>query len=163
MWEYSHPEAITVGQNQRPYEIVGDICQICLRLMSVKRSVVEIWDWPHRKITVGQTINWVFRHCTAGHAEVTPLFDEQQFRDWLSVHMTACAIETGHFCPSCYCKEKIFMATTRRNTTRSMPFMQKVWLRNSSQQEKLRIPSPLKPFNCSCPFKEPAQYKSSMF
>ena len=117
----------------------------------------EDYSWPDYKL------GFPALHCQAC-GSYPPLFDEQQFRDWLSVHMTACAIETGHFCPSCYCKEKIFMATTRReHNAFNAVHAKKSGLRNSSQQEKLRIPSPLKPFNCSCPFKEPAQYKSSMF
>ncbi|MCV5900920.1 cytoplasmic protein, partial [Escherichia coli] len=81
----------------------------------------EDYSWPDYKL------GFPALHCQAC-GSYPPLFDEQQFRDWLSVHMTTCAIETGHFCPSCYCKEKIFYGHNPQGTQRvQCRSCKKVW------------------------------------
>lgn len=55
----------------------------------------EDYSWPDYKL------GYPALHCRAC-GSYPPLFDEQQFRDWLSVHLSTYAIEKGHFCPVCY-------------------------------------------------------------
>ncbi|SLK18437.1 hypothetical protein SAMN03159434_11564 [Enterobacter sp. NFR05] len=45
-------------------------------------------------------------HCRAC-GSYPPLFNERQFRDWLSARLTEYAIESGLFCPACYQKTSI--------------------------------------------------------
>lgn len=85
--------------------------------------------------------------------KLPPLFDEQQFRDWLSVHMTACAIETGHFCPSCYCKEKIFYGHNPQGTQRvQCRSCKKVWTPKQQPAREITYPQSIETVQLFMPF-----------
>lgn len=60
--------------------------------------------------------------------ELSPLFDEQQFNEWLFVHLSAYASENGHFCPECYRKEIICYGHNPQGTQRvQCRVCRKVW------------------------------------
>ncbi|HAY1733285.1 TPA: cytoplasmic protein, partial [Escherichia coli] len=58
------------------------------------------YSWPDYRL------GYPALHCRAC-GSYPPLFDEQQFRDWLTVHLSTFATEKGHFCPVCYGTETI--------------------------------------------------------
>lgn len=116
----------------------------------------EDYSWPDYKL------GYPALHCRAC-GSYPPLFDEQQFRDWLSVHLSTYAIEKGHFCPVCYGTDMICYGHNPRVRNAFNAVTAKKSGRLKNIRKKLRIPRPLKPFNCSYPFKGPAQYKNCMF
>lgn len=64
------------------------------------------------------------------------MFDEQQFRDWLSVHLSTWASEKGHFCPVCYGKETICYGRNPQGSQRiQCRNCKKVWTPKQYQKE----------------------------
>ncbi|BDW71442.1 hypothetical protein JNE151685_41200 [Escherichia coli] len=64
------------------------------------------------------------------------MFDEQQFRDWLSVHLSTFATEKGHFCPVCYGTETICYGHNPQGSQRiQCRNCKKVWTPKQYQKE----------------------------
>jgi len=64
------------------------------------------------------------------------LFDEQQFRDWLSVHLSTFATEKGHFCPVCYGTKTICYGHNPQGSQRiQCRNCKKVWTPKQYQKE----------------------------
>lgn len=92
------------------------------------------YSWPSYRL------GYPALHCRAC-GSYPPLFDEQQFREWLSVHLTAYASERGRFCPVCYRKETICYGYNPQGTQRvQCRACKKVW--TPKQQLPREIASP---------------------
>ncbi|EMK7439828.1 cytoplasmic protein, partial [Escherichia coli] len=64
------------------------------------------------------------------------MFDEQQFRDWLSVHLSTWASEKGHFCPVCYGTDMICYGHNPQGSQRiQCRNCKKVWTPKKYQKE----------------------------
>lgn len=58
------------------------------------------YSWPEYRL------GYAALHCRAC-GSYPPLFNEEQFRSWLSEYLTDFAANSGHFCPRCYQRETI--------------------------------------------------------
>lgn len=89
----------------------------------------EDYSWPDYKL------GYPALHCRAC-GSYPPLFDEQQFRDWLSVHLSTYAIEKGHFCPVCYGTDMICYGHNPQGSQRiQCRNCKKVWTPKKYQKE----------------------------
>lgn len=91
-------------------------------------------------------------HCRAC-GSYPPLFDEQQFNEWLSVHLSAYASENGHFCPECYRKEIICYGHNPQGTQRvQCRVCRKVWTPKQQEQRKIVPPERIETVSLVVPF-----------
>lgn len=89
----------------------------------------EDYSWPDYKL------GYPALHCRAC-GSYPPLFDEQQFRDWLSVHLSTWASEKGHFCPVCYGTDMICYGHNPQGSQRiQCRNCKKVWTPKKYQKE----------------------------
>lgn len=58
------------------------------------------YSWPEYRL------GYAALHCRAC-GSYPPLFNEEQFRLWLSAYLADSAANSGHFCPSCYQRDPI--------------------------------------------------------
>lgn len=58
------------------------------------------YSWPEYRL------GYAALHCRAC-GSYPPLFNEEQFRLWLSAYLANSAANSGHFCPSCYQRDPI--------------------------------------------------------
>lgn len=58
------------------------------------------YSWPEYRL------GYAALHCRVC-GSYPPLFNEEQFRSWLSEYLTDFAAKSGHFCPRCYQRETI--------------------------------------------------------
>ena len=87
------------------------------------------YSWPDYRL------GYPALHCRAC-GSYPPLFDEQQFRDWLSVHLSTFATEKGHFCPVCYGTETICYGHNPQGSQRiQCRNCKKVWTPKQYQKE----------------------------
>ena len=87
------------------------------------------YSWPDYRL------GYPALHCRAC-GSYPPLFDEQQFRDWLSVHLSTYAIEKGHFCPVCYGTDMICYGHNPQGSQRiQCRNCKKVWTPKQYQKE----------------------------
>lgn len=81
----------------------------------------EDYSWPDYRL------GYPALHCRAC-GSYPPLFEAQQFSEWLSAHLSAYASESGHFCPLCYGKETIYYGYNPKGTQRvQCRACKKVW------------------------------------
>lgn len=81
------------------------------------------------------------------------MFDEQQYCDWLSAHLTAYASEWGYFCPVCYRKEKICYGHNPRGSQRvQCRACKKVWTPKQQLPIKVTSPEQIETVNLILPF-----------
>lgn len=91
-------------------------------------------------------------HCRAC-GSYPPLFDEQQFNEWLSAHLSAYASENGHFCPECYCNKTICYGHNPRGTQRvQCRVCKKVWTPKQQNQRKIVPPERIETVPLIVPF-----------
>ncbi|CAD5630090.1 cytoplasmic protein [Escherichia coli] len=87
------------------------------------------YSWPDYRL------GYPALHCRAC-GSYPPLFDEQQFRDWLTVHLSTFATEKGHFCPVCYGTETICYGHNPQGSQRiQCRNCKKVWTPKQYQKE----------------------------
>ncbi|EFD8938490.1 TPA: cytoplasmic protein [Escherichia coli] len=87
------------------------------------------YSWPDYRL------GYPALHCRAC-GSYPPLFDEQQFRDWLTVHLSTFAIEKGHFCPVCYGTDTICYGHNPQGSQRiQCRGCKKVWTPKQYQKE----------------------------
>lgn len=87
------------------------------------------YSWPDYRL------GYPALHCRAC-GSCPPLFDEQQFRDWLTVHLSTFATEKGHFCPVCYGTETICYGHNPQGSQRiQCRNCKKVWTPKQYQKE----------------------------
>ena len=87
------------------------------------------YSWPDYRL------GYPALHCRAC-GSYPPLFDEQQFRDWLTVHLSTFATEKGHFCPVCYSTETICYGHNPQGSQRiQCRNCKKVWTPKQYQKE----------------------------
>ncbi|HGT6664535.1 TPA: cytoplasmic protein [Escherichia coli] len=87
------------------------------------------YSWPDYRL------GYPALHCRAC-GSYPPLFDEQQFRDWLTVHLPTFATEKGHFCPVCYGTETICYGHNPQGSQRiQCRNCKKVWTPKQYQKE----------------------------
>ena len=87
------------------------------------------YSWPDYRL------GYPALHCRAC-GSYPPLFDEQQFRDWLSVHLSTFATEKGHFCPVCYGTKTICYGHNPQGSQRiQCRNCKKVWTPKQYQKE----------------------------
>lgn len=102
-------------------------------------------------------------HCRAC-GSYPPLFDEQQFNEWLSVHLSAYASENGHFCPECYRKEIICYGHNPQGTQRvQCRVCRKVWTPKQQEQRKIVPPERIETVSLVVPFQGAVQNRNCMF
>ncbi|RZN43985.1 cytoplasmic protein [Escherichia sp. E2593] len=93
------------------------------------RSTSTDYSWPDYRL------GYAALHCRAC-GSYPPLFDEQQFRDWLTVHLSTWASEKGHFCPVCYGTETICYGHNPQGSQRiQCRNCKKVWTPKQYQKE----------------------------
>lgn len=119
------------------------------RNLGVPLSASEDYIWPDYRL------GYPALHCRAC-GSYPPLFDEQQFNQWLSAHLTAYASEKGLFCPECYCQETICYGYNPQGTQRiQCRTCRKVWtpkqqiLRRSAPPERIETVPLIVPFQGS--------------
>lgn len=104
------------------------------------------YSWPDYRL------GYPALHCRAC-GSYPPLFDEQQFCDWLSAHLTAYAFEIGYFCPLCYCRETIFYGHNPKGTQRvQCRACKKVWTPKQQLQTELTPPEIIETVPLIVPF-----------
>ncbi|HFT1207867.1 TPA: cytoplasmic protein [Escherichia coli] len=87
------------------------------------------YSWPDYRL------GYPALHCRAC-GSYPPLFDEQQFRDWLTVHLSTFATEKGHFFPVCYGTETICYGHNPQGSQRiQCRNCKKVWTPKQYQKE----------------------------
>lgn len=87
------------------------------------------YSWPDYRL------GYPALHCRAC-GSYPPLFDEQQFRDWLTVHLSTWASEKGHFCPVCYGTDTICYGHNPQGSQRiQCRGCKKVWTPKQYQKE----------------------------
>ncbi|HIA3648688.1 TPA: cytoplasmic protein [Escherichia coli] len=87
------------------------------------------YSWPDYRL------GYPALHCRAC-GSYPPLFDEQQFRDWLTVHLSTFATEKGHFCPVCYGTKTICYGHNPQGSQRiQCRNCKKVWTPKQYQKE----------------------------
>lgn len=87
------------------------------------------YSWPDYRL------GYPALHCRAC-GSYPPLFDEQQFRDWLTVHLSTFATEKGHFCPVCYGTDTICYGHNPQGSQRiQCRNCKKVWTPKQYQKE----------------------------
>lgn len=99
---------IVAGQNQRPLKIVGNRMTSlftinCCKSFGCKNLGLASsadYSWPEYRL------GYAALHCRAC-GSLPPLFDEEQFRCWLSAYLADFAANRGQFCPCCYQREII--------------------------------------------------------
>jgi len=74
-------------------------------------AISEDYSWPDYRL------GYAALHCRAC-GSYPPLFESQQFNEWLSAHLSAYASESGHFCPVCYGQETIYYGYNPQRTQR---------------------------------------------
>lgn len=91
------------------------------RNLGLPISASADYSWPDYRL------GFPALHCRAC-GSYPPLFDEQQFNEWLSAHLSAYAFENGHFCPECYCSKTLCYGHNPRGTQRvQCRVCRKVW------------------------------------
>ncbi|TKV09241.1 cytoplasmic protein [Citrobacter sp. wls619] len=81
----------------------------------------EDYSWPNYRL------GYPALHCRAC-GSYPPLFEAQQFNEWLSAHLSTYACESGHFCPVCYDKDIIRYGYNPQGTQRvQCRTCKKVW------------------------------------
>lgn len=79
------------------------------------------YSWPEYRL------GYAALHCRAC-GSYPPLFNEEQFRRWLSVYLADFAANSGHFCPRCYQRETIRYGHNPRGSQRvQCQGCKKVW------------------------------------
>ncbi|TLJ12826.1 cytoplasmic protein [Escherichia sp. E3659] len=104
------------------------------------------YSWPDYRL------GYPALHCQAC-GSYPPLFDGQQFRDWLSAYLTAYACERGLFCPVCYCKEIICYGHNPQGTQRvQCRVCKKVWTPKQLLQKEIAPPEQIETVPLIVPF-----------
>lgn len=94
------------------------------------------YSWPDYRL------GFPALHCRAC-GSYPPLYDEQQFNEWLSVHLSTYASEYSYFCPECYCKETICYGHNPQRTQRvQFRVCKKVWTPKKQKQKQRNIALP---------------------
>ena len=104
------------------------------------------YSWPDYRL------GYPALHCRAC-GSYPPLFDEQQFNEWLSVHLTAYASERGLFCPVCYGKETIYYGHNPQGTQRiQCRACKKVWTPRQQLRREIAQPERIESVPLIVPF-----------
>ncbi|ENL7329999.1 cytoplasmic protein [Escherichia albertii] len=104
------------------------------------------YSWPDYRL------GYPALHCQAC-GSYPPLFDGQQFRDWLSAYLTAYACQTGLFCPVCYSKEIICYGHNPQGTQRvQCRVCKKVWTPKQLLQREIAPPERIETVPLIVPF-----------
>ena len=104
------------------------------------------YSWPDYRL------GFPALHCRAC-GSYPPLFDEQQFNEWLFAHLRAYASENGHFCPECYRKETICYGHNPGGTQRvQCRVCRKVWTPKQQKQGKIVTPKRIETVPLIVPF-----------
>ncbi|MBV8044620.1 cytoplasmic protein [Pluralibacter sp.] len=104
------------------------------------------YSWPDYRL------GYPALHCRAC-GSYPPLFDEQQFSEWLFAHLTAYASERGRFCPECYRKEIICYGHNPQGTQRvQCRACKKVWTPKQQLQREIAPPERIETVPLIVPF-----------
>ena len=116
------------------------------RNLGLPVSASADYTWPDYRL------GFPALHCRAC-GSYPPLFDEQQFNEWLSVHSSAYASENGYFCPECYRKEIICYGHNPQGTQRvQCRVCRKVWTPKQQEQRKIVPPERIETVPLIVPF-----------
>jgi len=110
---------MVAGQNQRPLKIVGNLmtslftinCCKSFGCQNLGLASSPDYSWPEYRL------GYAALHCRAC-GSYPPLFNDEQFRSWLSAYLTNFAINNGLFCPHCYQREPIRYGHNPRGSQR---------------------------------------------
>ena len=103
------------------------------RNLGLPISASADYSWPDYRL------GFPALHCRAC-GSYPPLFDEQQFNEWLSAHLSVYASENGYFCPECYSLETICYGYNPQGTQRvQCRTCRKVWT-PKQQKQRERVP-----------------------
>lgn len=116
------------------------------RNLGLPISASADYSWPDYRL------GYPALHCRAC-GSYPPLFDEQQFNEWLSVHLTAYASERGLFCPVCYGKETICYGHNPQGTQRiQCRACKKVWTPKQQLHREIAQPERIESVPLIVPF-----------
>lgn len=116
------------------------------RNLGLPISASDDYRWPDYRL------GFPALHCRAC-GSYPPLFDEQQFNEWLSAHLSACASENGHFCPECYNPKTICYGYNPGGTQRvQCRACRKVWTPKQQKQIKSVPPERIETVSLIVPF-----------
>lgn len=108
------------------------------------------YSWPDYRL------GYAALHCRAC-GSYPPLFNDEQFRSWLSEYLTDFAAQSGHFCPCCYQRETILYGHNPLGSQRvQCQGCKKVWtpkhpqLTSSLPPEQIATVPLLVPFQGAC-------------
>lgn len=104
------------------------------------------YHWPDYRL------GYPALHCRAC-GSYPPLFDEQQFNQWLSAQLTAYAIEKRCFCPQCYCSDTIRYGLNPQGTQRvQCRDCKKVWTPKQQSPQPIAAPEQIETVSLIVPF-----------
>lgn len=116
------------------------------RNLGLPVSACADYSWPDYRL------GYPALHCRAC-GSYPPLFDEQQFNEWLSAYLSDYASEYGHFCPECYRKEIICYGHNPLGTQRvQCRACRKVWTPKRQKQRKVVPPESIETVSLIVPF-----------
>ncbi|MCO7365738.1 cytoplasmic protein [Enterobacter hormaechei] len=91
-------------------------------------------------------------HCRAC-GSYPPLFDEQQFNEWLAAHLKAYATDNGYFCLECYSQKIICYGYNPQRTQRvQCRACKKVWTPKRQIKRKIVPPERIETISLIVPF-----------
>lgn len=116
------------------------------RNLGLPVSVSADYSWPDYRL------GYPALHCRAC-GSYPPLFDEQQFNEWLSAHLSADASERGHFCPVCFHHKIICYGYNPQGTQRiQCRACKKVWTPKQHLQREVAPPERIETVALIVPF-----------
>ncbi|EOZ1430074.1 cytoplasmic protein [Enterobacter hormaechei] len=116
------------------------------RNLGLPVSASEDYSWPDYRL------GYPALHCRAC-GSYPPLFNEQQFNEWLFSCLSAYALENGYFCPECYCAKTICYGYNPRGTQRvQCRACKKVWTPKQQKQRKIVYPERIETVSLVVPF-----------
>ncbi len=116
------------------------------RNLGLPISASEDYSWPDYRL------GFPALHCRAC-GSYPPLFDEQQFNEWLSAHLSACASEYGYFCPECYHPKTICYGYNPGGAQRvQCRSCRKVWTPKRQEKRKTVPPDQIETIPLIAPF-----------
>lgn len=116
----------------------------------------EDYSWPNYRL------GYPALHCRAC-GSYPPLFEAQQFNEWVTVYLSAYASESGHFCPVCYGKKTICYGYNPQRTQRvQCCACKKVWTPKRQLPREVISPERIETVPLIVPFRGRKQIRNSM-
>lgn len=116
------------------------------RNLGIPMSESTDYHWPDYRL------GYPALHCRAC-GSYPPLFDEQQFNDWLSSYLAENAADRGYFCPICFCNKTICYGYNPQGTQRiQCRACKKVWTPKHGLKREVKTPERIETVALVVPF-----------